>query len=135
MKNKLIIMEAVMGILLSVPLSLFGFQTADTSASIAPAAGVKSALQILYVGNPGSEREKDFVSFLNGHFAQVKTGDLVAFKPEQTTGFDVTIFDYDGQGFGEPRIKIPLDYSRATVTVGVRGGLISSSLNLKTAYA
>ncbi len=135
MKNKLIIMGAVMGILLSVPLSLFGFQRADTSASIAPAAGAKSALRILYVGNPESERTKDYVSFLGEHFAQVKTGDLASFKPEQTTGSDVVILDYDGRGFGEPRVEIPTDYSRATVTVGVRGGMISSSLKLKTAYA
>ncbi len=121
----------------------------------APAAGEASRLRILYVGHPGSEREKDFVQFLGQHFETVKTGDLSAFhrKPftnKDAEGFDVTILDYDGDGFEAPRPmlrpRFPEDesrnprppddrwFTRPLITVGVVGGRISDC-GLKTAYS
>jgi hypothetical protein len=121
----------------------------------APAADEVSQLRILYVGHPGSEREKDFVQFLGQHFATVKTADLGAFtgKPfadKDMEGFDVAILDYDGDGFKAPRARIvprfPEDVSRGLralegswltrplITVGVTGGLIASQGGLKTGY-
>jgi len=121
----------------------------------APAADEVSKLRLLYVGHPGSEREKDFVQFLGQHFATVKTADLSAFagKPfanKDMEGFDVAILDYDGDGFKAPRARIvpqfPEDVSRGLrtlegswltrplITVGVTGGLIASLGGLKTGY-
>jgi hypothetical protein len=121
----------------------------------APAADEVSKLRILYVGHPGSEREKDFVQFLGQHFETVKTADLSAFagKPfadKDMAGFDVAILDYDGDGFKAPRARIvprfPEDASRGLralegswltrplITVGVTGGLIASQAGLKTGY-
>ena len=94
----------------------------------------KIGLRILYAGHPGSEREKDFVDFLSAYFTEVKTVDLKEFKEDNTAGFDVTILDYDGDGFKAPRLKLSESYSRATVTVGVTGALICGNLKLKTGY-
>lgn len=91
-------------------------------------------LRILYVGNPGSSREQDFVQFLEKHFKEVKTGDLKSFTGNQSTGFDVTILDYDGDGFKAPHPKLNRQYTRPTITVGVVGAFIGDSLNLKTGY-
>jgi len=94
----------------------------------------KINLRILYAGHPGSDREKDFVDFLSQYFKEVRTGDLKAFKEKQTDGFEVTILDYDGDGFGSPRPRISNKYTRPTVTVGVVGAFICGGLSLKPGY-
>lgn len=91
-------------------------------------------MRILYVGHPGSEREKDFADFLTAHFKLVETGDLANFEENQAEQFDVTIFDYDGDPFKAPRPNISRNYSRATVTLGVVGALICDGQNLKPGY-
>ena len=53
----------------------------------------KISLRILYAGMPGTARQKDFVSFLTRHFAEVKSVDVASFKEEQATGSDVVILD------------------------------------------
>jgi hypothetical protein len=132
---------------------------AGISGSAQPSATAPTAepsqLRILYVGHPGSDRERDFVQFLGQHFATVKTADLSAFagKPfadKDMAGFEVAILDYDGDGFKGPRARImprfPEDVSRGPrglegswltrplITVGVTGGLIASQAGLKTGY-
>ncbi len=94
----------------------------------------KIGLRILYVGHPDSAREKDFVNFLTKQFKAVETADLKGFKEGQTDGFDVTILDYDGDGFKSPRPNISRNFTRPMVTVGVAGALMSSRWNLKTGY-
>jgi len=56
----------------------------------------KIPLQILYLGLPDTERQKDFFSFLSGNFTEVKTAGLDTFAEEQTKGSDVIILDNDG---------------------------------------
>jgi len=102
-----------------------------------PAPRTKIAMRILYAGRPGSDREKDFAGFLGKYFMQVETGDLATFSDPSANGFDVAILDYDGDGkdaFKFPRPKLSQNYARATVTVGVAGGMICSQLRLKTGY-
>lgn len=94
----------------------------------------KIGLRILYVGHPDSAREKDFVSFLTKQFKAVETADLKDFNEGQTDGFDVTILDYDGDGFKAPRLRISTNFSRPVITVGVAGALMSGRWNLKTGY-
>jgi hypothetical protein len=108
--------------------------TSYAQAQSPPAAAEMGKLRILYVGHPRSDREKDFVQFLGVHFATVKTADLTAFKEKDTEGFDVTILDYDGDGFKAPRPAISPGFSRPLVTVGVVGGLMCSQWRLKTGY-
>jgi hypothetical protein len=99
-----------------------------------PAAAELGKLRILYAGHPDSDREKDFVQFLGTHFATVKTADLAAFKEKDAEGFDVTILDYDGDGFKAPRPNISLGFSKPLLTVGVPGGLMCSGWRLKLGY-
>ncbi len=94
----------------------------------------KIDLRILYAGLPNTERSKDFVEFLAKHFKQVETTDYNAFKESETSGFDVTIIDYDGQDTRAPLPSISRQYSRATVTIGSPGADLCSRLSLKTGY-
>ncbi len=94
----------------------------------------KIGLGVFYAGRPGSGRQKDFTGFLEKRFAKVKSGDLAVFKAGDAAGFDVVIFDYDGDGFKAPRPNIGADYARATITLGVAGSLICDGRKLKTGY-
>lgn len=94
----------------------------------------KIDLRIFYVSNPDSIRAKDFVSFLSENFSVVKTGDLKIYKETDSKDFDVTIFDYDGDGFKAPRPQISRGFSQPVVTVGVVGAFICDRLSLKTGY-
>lgn len=93
--------------------------------------GEKINLRLLYAGVPNTDRAKDFVDFLAKHFEQVETADYNAFKQEESSGFDVVILDYAPR---PNRPNISREYSRATITVGVPGADICSSLSLKTGY-
>ena len=97
-------------------------------------AQVNRSLKILYAGRPGSDREKDFVAFLQQHFDTVRTGNLRAFTEADTQGFDVTLLDWD---WNEPRPYCPrlsANFARPIITLGVPGGVICSQWNLKTGY-
>lgn len=96
--------------------------------------GEKIPMSIYYAGHPGSSREKDFVKFLSQHFTKVQTGDLADFNGSQSEGFNVTILDYDGDGFKSPKPSIPNTFDRPVVTMGVTGAFLCGSLNLKTDY-
>ena len=91
-------------------------------------------MSIYYAGHPGSEREKDFVDFLNKHFTKIETGDLAAFDGSQSEGFDVTILDYDGDGFKSPRPRIAHTFTKPVMTMGVTGAFICGQRSLKTDY-
>jgi hypothetical protein len=102
--------------------------------------GEKISLKILYVGLSDTDREKDFVSFLSGHFTEVKSTDLYAFKEAQTQGSDVVILDKDGIQWGSDGgkplsdLKVSNAYTKPTVTLGIPGAFWASRMNLKTGY-
>jgi len=100
----------------------------------APAAGEVSKLRILYAGHSGSDREKEFVAFLQKHFAVVQTGNLQTFQEADTQGFDVTLLDWDWNATNGPRPKVSPSFSRPVMTVGVPGGFMSRQWKLKTGY-
>lgn len=109
----------------------------EPAVSTAPDAAVPDGqiqMAIYYAGHPGSKREKDFARFLGNHFIRIQTGDLAAYNGRQSKGFDVTILDYDGDGFKSPRPEVPRDLTSPVVTMGVTGAFISGRLNLKTDY-
>jgi len=107
--------------------------TAQNAAPHAEAADGNN-LRILYAGRPGSDRERDFVSFLKKHFSIVQTGNLETFKEADTQGFDVTLLDWDTNEFKGPRPQISESFSRPMITLGVPGGLICMEWELKTGY-
>ena len=127
------IMKTTRGLLLVVVLCGMLVVPACVTPELPVATG-DIDLRILYAGHPGSRREADFVKFLGIHFRDVQTGDLATFSEPAATGFDVVILDYDGDGFEAPRPSLSNDYARATVTVSVAGGLLSSNRGLKTGY-
>ena len=124
----------VLAIIMLVGGMYFGLQ-ATPEPGQANNAGVfiekdKIGLKIFYAGHPGTVREKDFVEFLGEHFYKVRTGDLAEFDGSQSEGFDVTILDYDGDGFKSPRPTISVDFSRPLLTMGVTGAHICSRSRL-----
>jgi hypothetical protein len=117
---------------LAVIVGLLGSTLAGAVGS-AGDAEVGKNMRVLYVGRPGTDREKDFVEFLSKHFGAVKTGDWAAFTESQCTGFDVTILDYDGSASKAPRLNLSKGFSHPVVTVGLPGAFVCSALRLKTA--
>jgi hypothetical protein len=98
----------------------------------------KMGLRILYAGNLGSPREKEFVDFLSKYFTEVKTVALLKFTGKNASGFDVAILDYDDVFQAEIDkafiANLSKDYSRPTLTIGVTGANICGMLKLKTGY-
>lgn len=99
----------------------------------------KVGLRILYVGYLGTAREKDFVGFLENHFAKVGKGDLNKFEVKDAEGFDVIILDYGGLSVEDstipvPRVPFDRSYTRPTVTMSAVGALACDQLGLKTGY-
>ncbi len=121
------------GMALLVAVCVLGITCVSTGAAVG-GTGIDKDIRILYVGRPGSDREKDFVAFLKQHFAVVQTGNLPAFKEADAKDFDVTLLDWNVNDFNSPRLKLSEKYSRPTITLGVPGGLMCSSWRLKLAY-
>lgn len=115
-------------------------KTSPQTPAPAVASGEKIPLKILYVGLPGTDREKDFVSFLSANFAQVNAADLDAFKEEQTQDSDVVILDKDGIQWGSEGgrplsdLRVSNAYTKPTVSLGIPGAFWTSRMNLKTGY-
>lgn len=94
----------------------------------------KIPLRVLYVGLPGTERQKDFVTFLAKHFKQVETADYNTFEEKQTKNCDVAIFDKDGLEWKPLNIRVSSRYSRATMSLGVPGAFWVRSVSRKMGY-
>jgi hypothetical protein len=102
-------------------------------------------LKVLYAGNPGSSRARDFVTFLGRHFAKVGTAHYGKVTAAELAPYDVVIFDWtslykrDGDGAVDytagtvqpPVPPLPEDYAKATVLVGGGGGLVTFTRQLK----
>ena len=105
-----------------------------------PSPESKISLRVLYVGMPGTARQKEFVSFLSKHFAQVKTVDVGSFTEQQADESDVVILDKDGIQWGGrggnplSDLKLPKDYSRATLALGIPGAFLYDRMRLKPGY-
>jgi len=109
-------------------------------------AGEPVRLSVLYAGNPGSSRAKDFQAFLAEHFAKVQTTNFEKFKETEAKDFDVVLFDWtsiylrdkqgkiDAQTEGQRSPKMPpvsRDFAKPSILIGAAGGLLGRSLQLK----
>ncbi len=131
-------------------IGLFACWVAACGVSMAGADEGPGRLKVLYAGNPGSDRERDYVGFLKGTFAQVDAVDYRAFREEMADGHDVVIFDWtsiyprDAAGRtvdlatsgGEMNYPKPIPhpsegYSRPTILVGGPGQVVVAPLRLK----
>jgi hypothetical protein len=113
--------------------------TAARPAIAAEGAAEPIKLSVLYVGQPQSERAKDFVAFLEKHFTKVAQADLTKFTEKDVEGYDAAIMDYGPVVVKNNRIEMPANpfaktYSRPTLMLGATGGLMSSRMGLKTGY-
>ncbi len=122
---------------LVVTAAFFHLVSCDGEGVKAGAGQVK--LRVLYVGYPGTEREKDFVSLLEKHFTKVGKADLDKVEVKDADGFDVAILDYGeliikGNAIVSPRVVFGREYSRPVLTIGAAGALVCDSLGLKTGY-
>ena len=106
--------------------------TSDQTKDIEPSE--KTKLSILYAGQLGKKRAKDFTDFLSKYFTEIKTTDYKTFKGTEYPECDVVIIDYDGKDFDTPTPNLSPSYKRATITMGVPGAFICSRQNLKTGY-
>ena len=102
----------------------------------------KINLRILYPGVPQSDRQKDFVSFLDKHFVAVKSVDFSTFTEQQAEGYNVVILDKDGiqwgggddNPLGALARKLPETYKRATLALGTPGAFLYQWMGLKPGY-
>ena len=104
-------------------------------------------LKILYAGNPGSDRERDYVGFLKGTFPVVDAVDYRTFREEMADGHDVVIFDWTsiqkrdasgrvdeknpGMAYPKPIPHPGENYSRPTILIGGAGEEVIRPLKLK----
>jgi hypothetical protein len=124
--------------------------TAAAAALLLAAGAVPAAepipLKVLYAGDPGSARAKDFTAFLTDHFAKLTATDLGKFKEEEARDYDVVIFDWtsiyprdkDGKiDNGSNNFKSPpaphlsQQFAKPAVLIGAAGGDVAGSLQLK----
>ena len=106
-------------------------------AQTAPAAKIE--LKILFAGTPGTARQKEFVEFLQAHFTQVDTADVAKLRAQDADKCDVLLIDAAAKAgaanaLDVPRLSLPDNFSKPTVTIGVMGGLFTSGRGLKTGY-
>jgi hypothetical protein len=103
-------------------------------------------LKVLYAGNPGSDREKDFTSLLERHFTRVAAMSYEAFKERDAKDHDVVILDWtsiyprDEHGaiakeftsLKSPKApKLSGSYDRPTILIGAAGISAVRPLKLK----
>ena len=107
----------------------------------------KIDLKVLYAGNPGSPRAKDFVEFLEQHFTQVTEADFGKFRENDAKAHDVVLFDWtsiyprDDQGNIDqkkpggismpPAPRLSSDFDRPAVLIGAAGGQVAGPLQIK----
>lgn len=109
-------------------------------------AAEKIQVKVLYAGDLGSSRSKDFVSFLRQQFTKVGETSYEKFKEADTQGFDVVIFDWtsiyprdkDGKiaqkftGLHSPKAPhLSPDFDRPAILIGAAGGFLAGKLRLK----
>jgi hypothetical protein len=126
-------------------------------AQAAPAAPAKAELakvagravnerinrKVLFAGNPGSERQRDFTALLETHFAEVGTADFTKLRDADAAGYDVVILDCDQSMMAvvqegdrlrdrlPPMPRLSRDFDRPVVLIGPMGGMVAKELDLK----
>jgi len=126
-------MKAIVGILLA-------FAAGSVALAAEPGAhGNPKA--VLYLGNAGSARAREFERFLKDHFARVGVANRDGFDPRRAEGYDVVLLDWshrdantDGKfefPYPEKGLKSPLGersgWSKPTVLLGSAGHLLAAA--------
>jgi hypothetical protein len=64
------------------------------SLSVSIPAGGGYALKVLYIGELGSPRAKEFMQFLQAHFARAQAVSRESFNPSNAAGWDVVLLEW-----------------------------------------
>jgi len=103
-------------------------------------------LKVLYAGNSGSDRAKDFAAFLEKHFTKVGSVDFGKFQEADAKDYDVVLFDWtsiyprDKEGkinnsLGgitmPPAPHLSADFAKPTILIGAAGGQVAGTRQLK----
>jgi hypothetical protein len=104
------------------------------------------SLKVLYAGNANSDRAKDFVSFLEKHFAKVGAADFGKFREADAKDYDVVLFDWTsiyprnkegkidnsaGNITMPPAPQLSPDFAKATILIGAAGGQVAGTRQIK----
>lgn len=104
-----------------------------------------SGLKVLYAGKPDSPRMKEFVEFLEKHFAKVGTHDLETSFTDAAKEYDVVVIDWppvyprDANGkidtskmeLSMPKPAIDPKISKPIVMIGAAGGTVINSQQVR----
>ena len=85
---------------------------------------------MLFAGDPGTERTKDFLAFLGQHFSQVRFADIKKHTRAGSAGHDVIILD--SANFRTKTREFSRDDGRPTILVGTFGGMLGMRWKLRT---
>lgn len=118
--------------------------TPNAKAEDAKQGPAKIELDVLYAGNPGSQRTEDFEALLKRFFRGVEIANFETFKAEDAEPFDVVIFDWtsifprneqgkitwqDGLNLSQPRPpQLDRNFSKPVVMIGAAAGSLSDQL-------
>lgn len=92
--------------------------------------------RVLYAGKADDARTREFVAFLESHFAEVGQVDYSAFKPSDADRYDVIVFDAPTKprpgaiGLPTPPV-LPSGFNRASVLIAGAGVNLGRELKLK----
>ena len=117
--------------------ALLSFLPGQSQPQTAPQPKIQA--RILYAGNVGTARQKEFVDFLKTYFTQVSTADITKFQARDADACDVLLIDAQAKEGGTsaldvPSLTLPDNFSKPTITIGVMGGLFASRRGLLTGY-
>ncbi len=96
----------------------------------ADAAGPeKTALRILYVGNPSSPRGRAMLDLFRARFRQAEAAERKGFDPKRAAGFDVVVLDWSQQERQGPYSPLGSQaaWDRPTVLLGSAGLLLAEA--------
>jgi hypothetical protein len=103
-------------------------------------------LKVLYAGNASSDRAKDFISFLEKHFAKVSSADFGKFREADAKDYDVVLFDWTsiyprnkegkidnsaGNLTMPPAPSLSPAFAKPTILIGAAGGTVAGNRQLK----
>jgi hypothetical protein len=128
----------------------FSWLASATAILMVVNAGILAAepmnLRVLYAGNSGSDRAKDFVSFLEKHFSKVRTVDFGKFQEADAKDYDVVLFDWTsiyprnkegkidnsvGNITMPPGPRLSPEFAKPTILIGAAGGQVAGTRQLK----
>lgn len=115
--------------------SILAFLLLATCAYADDAKKLESS--VLYAGEPGEQRTRDWVTFLESHGATVRTIALGRLEERVVGDADVVIVDSptpykDGGGIELPRApQLDLDFKKPTILMGAAGGAVLGHLGIK----